>query len=186
MYLLNLIAILKTLVTTSSCILLPFLWKGLGHSAFYIGFALFAFNFAGGLGAFLSRKFELKVGTENVFYFSMILTFPMMILFMMTYKAFPTIALIIFILMGLIQWMAVPVTMVMAQATIPEYKSIIGGFINGFSWGIVAIIMTGIGFLAQAKGIIPVLVSISAIPALLSYPIIKTLFRLINKKELEN
>lgn len=183
---LNFIAILKSLVTTSSCILLPFLWKDLGHSAFYIGFALFAFNFAAGFGAIISRKFELKVGTRNVFYFSMILTFPMMVMFMSTYKTLPALALIIFILMGLVQWMAVPVTMVMAQSTIPEYKSIIGGFINGFSWGVVSIGMTVIGFIAQSKGIMPVLVTISAIPALLSYPIVKTLFRLIKEKELEN
>ncbi|MBR6098187.1 MFS transporter [bacterium] len=177
--LLNLIAVLKSLVTTSSCILLPFLWKNLGHSAFYIGFALFAFNCAAGIGAFLSSRFEKKVGTKNVFYFSMMLTFPMMVLFMLTYKTYPSAALVIFILTGLIQWMAVPVTMVMAQSVLPEYKSIIGGFINGFSWGVVAIIMTGIGFIAQAKGIMPVLIVVSAIPAFLSYPIVRKLFQLI-------
>lgn len=176
--LLNVIAMLKTLVTTSSCILLPFLWKDMGYNPFYIGFALFAFNFAGGIGSFISRKFEMRVGTENVFYFSMMLTFPMMILFMLMYKTHPTIALITFILMGLIQWMAVPVTMVMAQSVLPEYKSIIGGFINGFSWGVVAIAMTVIGFIAQAKGIISVLLVVSAIPAVLSYPIVKKLFTL--------
>ncbi len=176
--LLNLISILKSLITTSACILLPFLWKDMGHSAFYIGFALFAFNFMGGLGSFLSRKFELKVGTENVFYFSMMLPLPMLILFMFTYKQFPVLSLIIFILIGLIQWMAVPVTMVMAQSVIPEYKSIIGGFINGFSWGVVAIAMTVIGFVAQAKGIIPVLIVVAFIPALLSVPIVKKIFSL--------
>jgi len=178
--LLNLIAILKSLVTTSSCILLPFLWKDMGYSAFYIGFALFAFNFAAGIGSFLSRKFENKVGTKNVFYFSMMLTFPMMLLFMLTYKSHPTVALIIFILTGLIQWMAVPITMVMAQGVLPKYKSIIGGFINGFSWGIVAIAMTGIGFVAQTNGIMPVLLVVSLIPAILSYPIVSTLFKLIS------
>ena len=177
--LLNIIAILKSLVTTSSCILLPFLWKDMGYGAFYIGFALFAFNFAGGIGAFLSRKFEKRVGTQRVFYFSMMLTFPMMLLFFITYKSCPTCALIVFILTGLIQWMAVPVTMVMAQSVLPEYKSIIGGFINGFSWGVVAIVMTGVGFIAQAKGIMPVLLTVSAIPAILSYPIVKTLFFLL-------
>jgi len=176
--LLNLISILKSLVTTSACILLPFLWKNMGYSAFYIGFALFAFNFMGGLGSFVSRKFELKVGTENVFYFSMMLPLPMMILFMLTYKSFPVLSLIIFILIGLIQWMAVPVTMVMAQSTIPEYKSIIGGFINGFSWGVVAIAMTCIGFIAQTHGIIPVLISVSVVPAVLSVPVVKKIFSL--------
>ena len=176
--LLNLISILKSLVTTSACILLPFLWKDMGYSAFYIGFALFAFNFMGGLGSFVSRKFELKVGTENVFYSSMMLPLPMMILFMLTYKSFPVLSLIIFILIGLIQWMAVPVTMVMAQSTIPEYKSIIGGFINGFSWGVVAIAMTCIGFIAQTHGIIPVLISVSVVPAVLSVPVVKKIFSL--------
>ena len=174
--LLNLISMLKSLVTSASCILLPFLWKGMGHSAFYIGFALFAYNFAGGLGSLLSRKFELIVGTKNVFYFSMMSTFPMMLLFLATYKTFPNIALVTFVLMGLIQWLAVPVTMIMAQSVIPEYKSIIGGFINGFAWGVVAILMTGIGFIAQAKGIMPVLVTVSIIPAILSYPVIRKLF----------
>ena len=87
----------------------------------------------------------------------------------------------IFILLGLVQWMAVPVTMIMAQGVLPEYKSIIGGFINGFSWGVVAIAMTGIGFIAQAKGILPVLLVVALIPALLSYPIVKTLFILFDK-----
>lgn len=174
--LLNLISMLKSLVTSSSCALLPFLWKDMGYSAFYIGFALFAYNFAGGLGSLLSRRFELVVGTEKVFYFSMISTFPMMMLFLLTYRTFPTFALVSFVLMGLIQWMAVPVTMLMAQGVIPEYKSIIGGFINGFSWGVIAILMTGIGFIAQAKGIMPVLVTVSAIPALLACPIVKKLF----------
>ena len=179
--LLNIIAILKSLVTTSSCILLPFLWKDMGYSAFYIGFALFAFNFAAGIGAFLSRRFENKVGTKNVFYFSMISTFPMMLLFMLTYKVYPTFSLMVFILLGLVQWMAVPVTMIMAQGVLPEYKSIIGGFINGFSWGVVAIAMTGIGFIAQAKGILPVLLVVALIPAILSYPIVRTLFILFDK-----
>ena len=181
--LLNLIAMLKTLVTTSSCILLPFLWKNLGHSAFYIGFALFAYNFMGGLGAFISRKIELKLGTERVFYLSMMTSFPMMATFMITYKTYPIVALCTFILMGLIQWMAVPVTMVMAQSVLPQYKSIIGGFINGFSWGVVAIVMTFVGYVAQAKGIMPVLLVVSAIPATLSYPVVKRLFRLMAKED---
>lgn len=176
--LLNLIAMLKSLVTTASCILLPFLWKDMGHSAFYIGFALFAYNFAGGIGAFISRKFELEIGTKKVFYFSMMMTLPMMVLFMCTYRIYPTLALVIFILMGLVQWMAVPVTMVMAQSVLPQYKSVIGGFINGFSWGVVAIAMTVIGFIAQAKGIMPVLLVVSFIPAVLSYPIVRKLFSL--------
>ena len=65
--------------------------------------------------------------------------------------------------------LAVPVTMVMAQRLLPEYKSIVSGFINGFSWGIVAVFLTIIGFCAQAFGISKVLLVVAFIPAIFSY-----------------
>lgn len=79
--------------------------------------------------------------------------------------------------MGLITMMATPVIMVNAQGVLPQYKSIIGGFINGFSWGVVAIFMSIIGFVAQAKGIIPVLLFVALIPAVSSFVVLKKLFK---------
>lgn len=170
------IAMLKTLITTSCSILLPFLWKSLGYKPFYIGCVLFGFIFAGGIGSMLSRGFEKKAGTANIFYLSMTSTLPLMIIFALTYKDFPMISNIIFILIGFITMLAQPVMMVMAQSVLPQYKSIIGGFINGFSWGVVAVFMSAIGFIAQAKGIIPVLIVVSMIPAICSIFMIKRLF----------
>ena len=165
---LNIIALLKSLVQTSCSILLPFLWKSMGYSKFQIGLAMFCFIFLGGIASLLSPKFEHKIGTANVFYFSMITTFPMMILFMHTYKTNPEWSFIIYALMGFVTMFATPITMSMAQKVLPQYKSIIGGFINGFSWGIVAIAMSIIGYIAQATSIVLVLVVISAIPAICS------------------
>ncbi len=105
----------------------------------------------------------------------MITTFPMMILFMLTYKTLPELSFVIFALMGFITMFATPITMSMAQQVLPQYKSIIGGFINGFSWGIVAIAMSIIGYIAQATSIVPVLTIIAAIPALCSV-LVKYLF----------
>ena len=98
----------------------------------------------------------------------MIFTFPMMIMFMLTYKTHPSLSFVIYVLMGFVTMFATPITMSMAQKVLPQYKSIIGGFINGFSWGIVAIAMSIIGFVAQATSIVPVLVVLSAIPAICS------------------
>ena len=173
---LNIIAMLKSLMTTACSILLPFLWKSQGYTKFQIGFALFLFIFLGGIASLLSPKFENKIGTQNVFYFSMIGTFPLMILFMLTYKSIPWLSFTIFALMGFVTMFATPITMNLAQNVIPQYKSIIGGFINGFSWGIVAIIMSVVGYIAQATSIVPVLLIISIIPALCSY-LVKQLFR---------
>lgn len=175
--LLILISVLKSLITTSTAILLPFLWRDLGYLPFTIGTALFAFSFMSGIGSFISRDIEKRIGSMKVFYFSMISTLPLMILFALTYKTLPLVSFAIFALMGLCTAMAMPVTMVMAQSVLPQYKSIIGGFINGFSWGIIAIAMSALGFIAQAKGIIPVLLVVAFIPAASSYFILRRLFK---------
>lgn len=174
---LNIIAMLKSLVTTSCSILLPFLWKSMGYSKFQIGLALFLFIFLGGISSLLSPKFEKIIGTANVFYISMITTCPLMILFMFTYKTLPIVSFIIYALMGFITMFATPITMSMAQKVLPQYKSIIGGFINGFSWGIVAIAMSIIGFIAQSTSIVPVLTVISFFPAVFSIIFVKFLFK---------
>lgn len=174
---LNVISMLKSLISTSCFIFLPFLWKDMGYSPFFIGAALFVFIFVGGIGSLLSNKFEKWVGTQNVFYFSMISTLPLMFLFVFTYKTFPVFSFLIYFIMGFVTMLAVPVTMNMAQSILPEYKSIIGGFINGFSWGIVALIMSMNGYAAQNFGITKVLLAVSFIPAIFSLIFVKYLFK---------
>ncbi len=173
---LNVIAMLKTMIMSACFILLPFLWKNMGYKPFYIGMALFMFIFAGGIGSLISGHIEKNIGAANVFYISMISTFPLMILFILSCSSHPTLSLVIFVIMGFITMMATPVTMVMAQNVIPEYKSIISGFINGFSWGIVAIAMSLLGFIAEKFGITNVLIFVSIIPAACSI-LVKELFK---------
>ncbi len=169
MLILILISMMKTLISNSSTILLPFLWKNMGYSPTYIGVALFMFLMAGGIASFLSGKIEAKVGAKNVFYFSMIVTFPLMALFLVTYKDHSNISLIFFILMGFATMLAQPVLIVMSQRILPDYKSIVSGLINGFSWGLVAIFLSIIGFLAQSFGIGKVLFIVSLVPVFFSY-----------------
>ena len=169
MNLLMLVSMMKSLMTNSACIMLPFLWKALGHTPFYIGFALFLFVFAGSVGSFLSPRIEKIVGSKPIIYFSMWVTCPLIVLFALTYKTMPELSIFIFFVMGFTTMLAQPVTMVWAQKTLPEYKSIVAGFINGFCWGIVALCVSVLGTFAEKFGIINVLVVISVIPALASY-----------------
>lgn len=173
---LNLIAMMKTMISSACFILLPFLWKNMGYRPFYIGMALFAFIFAGGMGSLVSSNIEKKIGSANVFYISMISTLPLMILFVLSCRPHPTLSLIIFIIMGFVTMMATPVTMLMAQNVLPEYRSIISGFINGFSWGVVAIAMSMLGFVAENFGITNVLLFVAVIPAICSI-LVKELFK---------
>lgn len=169
MKILMVISMMKSLITNSSTILLPFLWKSLGHKPTYIGTALFFFLLLGGIGSYLSGKIEHKIGAKNVFYISMIGTLPMMALFVLTYKSHPIISVVTFILMGFVTMLAQPVTMVMAQRILPDYKSIVSGFINGFTWGIVALFLAVVGFCAQSFGIAKVLFILAFAPAIASY-----------------
>ena len=169
MNLLMLVSVMKSLITNSCCILLPFLWKNMGYTPFYIGFGLFLFVFAGAIGSFISPKIEKILGSKTVIYLSMWATLPMMIVFCYVYKAHPIISLLTFTLMGFTTMLAQPIVMVWAQKTLPEYKSIVAGFINGFCWGIVALCVSVLGTIAQKFGILNVLLVISFIPAISSY-----------------
>ena len=169
MLILIIVSVMKSLITNSSMILLPFLWKNMGHSPTYIGFALFLFLIMGGVASLTSAKLEAKIGAQKVFYISMILTLPIMTLFLLTYEAHPVLSVAIFIVMGFTTMLAQPVMIVMSQRILPDYKSIVSGFINGFSWGIVAIFLTVIGFLAQEFGIAKVLFTASFLPVIFAY-----------------
>lgn len=163
------ISMMKTLVTNCACILLPFLWRDMGYSAFYIGIALFAFIFAGGIGSLVSHKVEELVGTKTLLYFSMCISLPLIIGFAFTYQNHPVISLIIFLIMGFTTMLAQPVTVVMAQEIMPKYKSIVAGLMVGFSWGVIAVLLSAIGIIAEKFGIINVLVIAFIFPVLSSY-----------------
>jgi len=171
MDLLMLIAMMKSLVTNSSCILLPFLWKNMGYTPFYIGFALFLFVFAGSIGSFVSPKAEKAFGTKPVIYFSMLATMPLMLGFAFTYKTMPVLSMAIFATIGFTTMLAQPVTLVLAQKTLPKYKSIVSGFVNGFCWGVIALVMSILGAIAQRYGIINVLIILTFIPVVASYTV---------------
>ena len=164
-----LISIMKALISSSCAILLPFLWKDYGHDAFYIGTALFFFMLAGGIGSLVSPKFEKLMGTKQVIYFSMLSMPVLMSIFVFSYKTLPILALCDFVLMAFVLMLATPITMVLAQKELPQYKSIIGGFLNGFCWGIVGVLLSGMGFMAQKFGVLQMLFIAGVIPAFCAY-----------------
>ena len=162
------ISMMKVIISSSSMVLLPFLWKDSGHSALYIGTGLFLFIVATSVGALISRKLECIFGTKRLLYFSMIMTFPLMLGFSYLYHINHLIALGFYIMTGFISSLAQPITMVMAQKLFPEYKSIIAGFINGVCWGVIAILLSFMGAVCEKIGITTVLAIISFAPLISS------------------
>jgi FSR family fosmidomycin resistance protein-like MFS transporter len=170
---LMIISMMKSLVTNSSCILLPFLWQSLGYSPFYIGLALFLFIFAGAIGSLISPYIEKALSSKIIILVSMWLPFPLMLAFSLVYKTQPTFSLILFALIGFITMLAQPVTLVLAQKTLPKYKSIVAGLINGFCWGTVALCLSFLGVVAQKYGIMDVLVILTFLPISASWIVLK-------------
>lgn len=163
------ISVLKSLVVASFSLLLPFYWKDLGFNAFQIGIAVFLFLTVGAFGTYLSSKLEKRIGYKPVFYISLIVPFLLTLVFVSLIKFMPVLSFILFIATGFVTMFSVSINMVLAQKTMPQYKSMISGFIGGFGWGIVGVSLPLIGFAAEHIGIIKALVIISFIPFALSY-----------------
>lgn len=130
---------------------------------------MFLFLTVGAIGTYLSTKFEKYIGYKKVFAFSLITPFILTGLFTYLVERTTVVSFIIFVLIGFIAMLSVSINMVMAQKTMPEYKSMISGFIGGFSWGVIGVLFPIIGFSAERIGIPETLLIISFIPFLLSY-----------------
>ena len=167
--LLIMVSALKSLVTSGFSVLLPFLWKDMGYSAIQIGAVMFVFLTMGAVGTYLSSRFEKIVGYKKIFYVSLCVPFFLAILFIYTLKTAPVLSFAVFVAIGFTTMLSMSVNMVLAQRTMPQYKSMISGFIGGFSWVIVGVMLPVIGFVAEKIGIPATLLIISGIPFVLSY-----------------
>ena len=79
------------------------------------------------------------------------------------------IGLTAFILIGYVGLLASPVNMSLAQKLMPEFKSMISGFIGGFSWGVIGILLPFISILAEKFGFMNVLLAMTLIPFIFAY-----------------
>lgn len=161
-------SIVKSFVLSSFQIILPFYWKSIGFNVSKIGIILLLYMLAGAVGIILSPYFERKIGIKNVFYVSLISVLPLGTVFYLTHGQ-GILSLISFILIGFVSFLAVPVNMSLAQRLMPEFKSMISGFIGGFSWGVIGLILPLISLLSEKIGIMNILLIISFIPFLFSY-----------------
>lgn len=161
-------SIVKSFVVSSFQIILPFYWKDINYSVATIGVILFVFMLAGALGVVLSPVFEKKVGVKNVFYISLISVLPLGLIFYFG-QGQGILSFIAFVLIGFVSFLAVPVNMSMAQRLMPEFKSMISGFIGGFSWGVIGLILPLVSLWAEHIGIMNVLLIMTFVPFIFAY-----------------
>lgn len=161
-------SIVKSFVVSSFNIILPFYWKTINFSISKIGVILFAFMMAGALGVISSPYFEKYLGVKKLFYLSLAAVTPLGLIFYFTHGE-GIIGIISFILIGYVSFLAVPVNMSLAQKLMPDFKSMISGFIGGFSWGVIGLVLPLISYTAKYTGILNILLFITFIPLFFSY-----------------
>lgn len=163
-------SIVKSFVVSSFPIILPFYWKSIGYSVSTIGIILLLFMLSGAVGVVTSPFLEKKVGIRNVFYISLMSVAPLGLIFYFC-GGRGIIGLVSFILIGYVSLLASPVNMALAQKLMPEFKSMISGFIGGFSWGVIGILLPVISILAEKFGFMHILLAMTFIPFLFAYNI---------------
>ena len=109
-----------------------------------------------------SSKIEKKIGAENIIRLSFWTILPMVLLFMYTIDKSPLLAIIIFILSGYFVFLSVSVTIVAAQNLMKEHKGVISGVMQGFSWGIGALSLAPLGYIAEIIGVDKILINYGA------------------------
>ena len=167
-FILVIASIVNSFVVSAFQIMLPFYYKASNYSVSKIGLIIFAFMMAGAIGVVTSPILEKYVGVRKVFYLSLLPVLPLGIIFYFSH-GYGLIGLISFILIGFVSFLAVPVNMSLAQKLMPEFKSMISGFIGGFSWGVIGVILPLISLLSEKIGIINVLLLIAIIPFIFAY-----------------
>ncbi len=157
------VAIVKSLVAMTFTFFIPFVLKDYNYSVVSIGILISTFSLLGGLGSFIGGKIVPRTGAKLCYYISVLPILPMSLGFLFFLDKSVIWFSILFALSGFFTFFSASVNMVMAQNLMPEHKGFISGIIGGFCWGVIGIMLTPIGFLAEKTGIIPILVAISFI-----------------------
>ncbi len=164
MFILILAASVKSFISSTFLILLPFYWKSIGWQVSKIGFILFLFTLFGAVGILTSPHIEKRFGIKKTFYCSFLFIFPLAILFVYLQNVNQILSIITLLMVQFLCFLSVPVTMSTAQKIMPEHKSMTAGFIGGLSWGIIGLILPLFSLIAEHVGIMNVVVSVTIIP----------------------
>ncbi len=166
---LTIISIVKAMLVLSFIVLMPFLWKELGYSISAIGIAVAMFSGLGGLASFLGGFLANKVGRKNIFYISLLPIFPIAAASMHFVEAIPLLSFALFAFVGFFTMLSISVNIIMAQLCAPTHKGMISGVIGGFSWGVMGVFLTPLGFFAQKFGVTNVLTIVGLMPLLSAF-----------------
>lgn len=161
------LSIIKAMIQVTFLVLLPFFWKSQGLSPSLIGFFIFMFLVIGSIGTNSSSYIEEKLGTKNTIFLSLLAPFPLTILFVLFCEINFVLSVLLFWVIGFFIMLSTPINITLAQKIMPNHKSTLAGFIGGFSFGVIGLLLPVAGFLAEKISIPYTLIILSFFPFVL-------------------
>ncbi len=139
----------------------------LGGEALTAGKLIFAFLMGGVLGTLLGGLMADKIGYKNLFSLSLVLSFPLLLLFL---KATGVWVPIILFLVGVVLISSFSVTVVMGQEILKNWLGTASGLMLGLVIGVGGVGAGLLGMVADRWGVLVVLKLIAAMPAVAVVP----------------
>ena len=116
-----------------------------------IGWVLFAFNLAGGIGGLTGGSWAERIGEKGVVFASFLLPIPMLLAFL--YFGSSIAGIICFGLAGYTIFTGVPILIAISQRSFPNRVGVTSSVVMGLSWGTGAIFLIPMGKIAEQVGL---------------------------------
>ncbi len=157
----------RSVIQTGMVTFIPFyILTQPGGTKEYAAFLLAVFLFAGAVGTLLGGRLADKFGSKTVMIVSMIITCPMLLIFINTTGI---IQLVTIAIAGSALISASSVTVVMAQATMPKSIGLASGLTLGLGFGAGGLGAAALGKFADWQGLFQTMLVISLLPIIIIF-----------------
>ncbi len=140
----------RSIISISFITFLPLLLRERGLSLVMGGTAVFMFGGIGAAGGFTGGILAEWLGRRAVLILSLLLSAPLMALYLLTPVGW---GLILLPIAGILLYTSAPVTVTMAQESLPQHASLASSIVMGLAWGIGGLMLTVVGAVADAIGL---------------------------------
>jgi MFS transporter, FSR family, fosmidomycin resistance protein len=159
--LLYMLAVIRTAVQMCFVNFLPLYFSQKGFNTVFGGKMTALFLFFGAIGGFSGGTLADKFGERNVISFSMLLSAPFLVTFLLIQGILSYIVLAIG---GIILLSTLPVNVVMAQSLLPSSASTVSALMMGLAWGMGGMIVPLVGKIADLAGLSKALIIVVLLP----------------------
>ena len=149
------LAMLRASVILSYYAFLPLYLTAQGTPISTVGWTLFVFGLANGLGGLTSGFWAERVCDKNLLYVSYLLPLPLLWGYLLTGTSLE--GLVCLALAGYVISLGIPVVISIGQRSFPKRMGTISSVLMGLSWGTAALLITPAGLIAERVGIYAVL-----------------------------